>query len=797
MLGFGKCKKVMKILSKYWPYIFIVVFWFIFSSPYFISGRAPFASDYQVNFFAPWSAHSELAGPVKNNAMPDVIGQIYPWKKFTIDVLKTGQLALWNPYSFSGTPHLANYQSAVLSPFNLMFLIMPFKDAWSILVLLQPLLAGLFMMLLLRFYKLSNFPSLIGSLSFMFCGFMTTWMGYATLGYAILFLPLALFFIEKYLDRKKKVFLFLFALTFPLSFFSGHFQISLYFLLFVFAYLVFKLISSKNRRNVIELLVFLVFGILLSSLQLEPSISAYLLSFRSEIFQKTEIIPWGYIPTFIAPDIFGNPVTRNDWFGHYAEWNAYIGLIPFVLALYAVIQRIKPIRIFFLLMALLSLMFSFQGPVLDLLVALKIPVLSTSAASRIIVLFSFSMIALAAFGFEDLVNDLKNRKINKALVLMTFVGFIFAAIWYVILAKLFIPVDKISIARQNLILPTVFYVSFFLLILTSFLSQKVGKERFTQGFVLLVIMITAFDLLRFATKWQTFQNKDLIYKDLPITDEFKKLSDVNRSFGNFGAEVGVYYHLPLVEGYDAIYSKRYGELIASIDDGRLQQANRSTVNFPRASENATKAANLLGVKYIIHKISDGQAGWTFPIWKNPQDFSKIYDDGKYQIYENKKAFPRAFLVGEYKVASNDQEAIDLIMASDLRETVILEEDPKLKLSGIGMSNAHIVKYSPNHIRIETTSDKDNLLFLSDEYRRGWTATLDGKESKVYRTNYIFRSVFVPKGKHVVEFQYLSQSLREGLILTLSGVVGIVIYFFLSSQNFSSLSSKRFFAKKKR
>src|SRR3989344_3800887 len=138
----------MKIFKKFWVIGFIILFWFIFASPYFLFGKVPYSSTNQVNFFPPWSSYSNFAGPVKNNAMPDVVTQIYPWKKFTIDTYKQIQIPFWNPNNFSGTPHFANFQSAVLSPFNILFFVFPFVDAWSILILLQPLLAGFFMYLM-------------------------------------------------------------------------------------------------------------------------------------------------------------------------------------------------------------------------------------------------------------------------------------------------------------------------------------------------------------------------------------------------------------------------------------------------------------------------------------------------------------------------------------------------------------------------------------------------------------------------------------------------------------------------
>jgi len=186
-----------KFLHRFWPVLFILILWFVFSSPYFIKGLVPYPSKYQVTFFHPWSVYEQWWGPVKNNAMPDIITQIYPWKHFTIESLKSGHIPFWNPYNFAGNSHIGNFQSAVFSPFNLLYFLFPFIDAWSINILLQPLLAGLFTYLLLRTLRTSEMGSLIGAITFMFSGFIVVWMAYGTLGAAILFLPLALYGVEK------------------------------------------------------------------------------------------------------------------------------------------------------------------------------------------------------------------------------------------------------------------------------------------------------------------------------------------------------------------------------------------------------------------------------------------------------------------------------------------------------------------------------------------------------------------------------------------------------------------------
>src|SRR3989344_1582165 len=550
-----------KYLLKLWPIIFIFIVWFIFSHPYFLKNKVPFPSTYQVNNFAPWSADGKFAGPVKNGAMPDIITQIYPWRYLAIEMWKSGQVPLWNPYSFSGTPLLANYQSAVLSPFNALFFILPFVDAWSILVLIQPLMAGNFMYLFVRSLERSKIGSLIASVSFMFCGFITVWMGYATLSLAILFLPLALFCIEKYFQTDKWKFLLLLSMSVPLSFFSGHFQISLYFLISIFSYIIYKFFVTRKILNTLYLVLYALFGLFISMPQIIPSIEFYLQSFRSLAFAKSEVIPWGYISTFLAPDFLGNPVTRNDWFGHYAEWNTYVGVFPFMLAIYSILSKRKAQTIFFFVSSILVLCLAFPTPLQEIFINLHIPVLSTSASSRIIVIFSFIFAVLSAFGFDQLFLDIKNKKNKRVIIWISIFAAIFIILWTIVIFKLYIPIERIAVANSNLILPTIiFAASAFIILLANF-----GRKLMLISLYLLLFLVSL-DMLRFVIKWMPFDPKNLVFPQTSTTKSFLRISDYSRVFGNLGGEAAIYYRLPSVEGYDALYIKRYGEFINFIDD---------------------------------------------------------------------------------------------------------------------------------------------------------------------------------------------------------------------------------------
>lgn len=766
-------KKIVDFFSsQYFPVLCIIVIWLFFSMPAFIGGKILFPSDYLASNFSPWSAYEEYFSAVKNDSMPDIITQIYPWKDFVIDSYKNFQIPLWNPYSFAGTPFLANYQSAAFTPLNIGFFIFPFADWWGIFILLQPLFAGLFTYLYVRSIKIGKLGSLLSALSFMFCGFITSWMAYGTLPYAILYLPLSLFAVEKYLTLKNSRYLFLLFLTIPLSFFSGHFQISLYFLLFLTVYILFRVALFRSLKSAAIIFTSVMCGILVSLLQLLPSIELYSQSFRSTIFQKTEVIPWGYIPTLIAPDFFGNPTTRNAWFGHYAEWNAYIGVVGMFFAMYA-LSRIKSKYVmFFTVTAVVSLLCAFQSPLLDLLVILKIPVLSTSALSRIVVIFSFSAAILSGLGMDFFLHDVKERKAKIFMLIGGIFLAIFGTLWVVILTKTFISPEYASIAFSNLRFPTLILFALFMLIA---LLYVIRSKRKVVLFSCLIILLISIDMLRFSLKWVPFQSKELVYPDAPVTKIYKDIAGFQRVFGNFGAEDSVYYKLPSLEGYDAIYVRRYGQFISYLDKGVLSDSARSGVELPLQGKYMLPAANFLGVTYFVHKVSDGQNVWEFPFWKyNPKTLKLLYDDKKFQVLKNTNAFPRAFLVSNVKVETDSEKILQQMFRKDtnLLQTAFIEK--KGASQKLSSGSAQISAYTPNKISININTVDTSFLVLTDVFYPGWKAYVNGSPTEIYRTDFAFRGIFVPGGSSTIIFSYEPDSFRYGVITAIIGLLGIII-----------------------
>ncbi len=735
---------------RYYSIIYILLVWLLFSFPYFFQGLVPYPSTYQVNFFPPWRHYQEWAGPVKNNAMPDVIDQIYPWKHFTIEWMKQGVIPLWNPYNFAGNPHVGNYQSAVYSPFNLFYFILPFIDAWSLTVLLQPLIAGLSTYLFVRELKISKAGSILASVSYMFCGFIVVWMAYGTLSMAIAFLPLALYSIEKVYASKKIRYLLFFPITIAISFFSGHFQTSLYFALYTLCFILFKIITNKKEKKLhFFVIMFFIIGILISLLQVIPTIRLYSTSVRSELVHAGGGIPFDHLITIVAPDFFGNPVTRNDWVGNYAEWASFIGIIPFFFALVSVLKGKKQ-TIFFGCMAFITLLLSMDTPIHSLLIKSGIPVIATSIPSRMIVLSSFSLAILSAFGMDAYVN--RHAK-KETLFIIFFLGVALSIVIFSLAVFHVLPDEKNNLALKNSIVPIVFWFILTVFIAGEYIFKNIKK--LSIGISILILLATI-DSLRFGSKWMPFDPRSLVFPEVPVIAAMKKNIGNGRVFGNLGTEVTTYYGLSSLEGYDPLYNKRYGELVRYAIDGTWLPAERSVAKIDRKGKYTDTLIDLLAVTILFHPRADTNQVWAYPIWEKEKKYTLVYEDKKFQIFRNNTALPRAALFYNYVVKQNGHDILATLFSKDFsfRNTLLLEKKPlRVEKTHVGVGKVEIVSYMPNKVTIHVESSAPALLFLSDTFYPQWLATLNGKKTEIFRADYAFRAVEVPKGKSTVEFIY--------------------------------------------
>jgi hypothetical protein len=136
--------------------------------------------------------------------------------------------------------------------------------------------------------------------------------------------------------------------------------------------------------------------------------------------------------------------------------------------------------------------------------------------------------------------------------------------------------------------------------------------------------------------------------------------------------------------------------------------------------------------------------------------------------ENEDALPRAYFIGRYRLASQE-EALDHIALDDFdfREAVLLERDPGLAPSGAALVPAQIVEDHPERVAVHVNAPGPGLLVLTDTHYPGWEARLDGEPAEILLANGLHRAVTLRGGKHRVVFEYRPLSLRVGAALSLA------------------------------
>jgi uncharacterized membrane protein YfhO len=88
----------------------------------------------------------------------------------------------------------------------------------------------------------------------------------------------------------------------------------------------------------------------------------------------------------------------------------------------------------------------------------------------------------------------------------------------------------------------------------------------------------------------------------------------------------------------------------------------------------------------------------------------------------------------------------------------------------------IVEYSPNKIIMKTENLNDAaFLVITDSFDKGWKASVDGINTKIYRTNFSFKGIALEKGKHHVELIYEPFYFKLGAVISIITAIAMGLF----------------------
>lgn len=324
--------------------------------------------------------------------------------------------------------------------------------------------------------------------------------------------------------------------------------------------------------------------------------------------------------------------------------------------------------------------------------------------------------------------------------------------------------SDLLISLRNSILPA-------FLVLSTAGSLLLPLGRFKKFVPIFLIFLAIVEYSYFFNKYQPFSPAKFVFPQHPVFSFLQGAAGPARYFGDDSAYIdnnfATYYRVYAPEGYDPLYIRRYGELLAN-----SREIARSDAWVGKSdSPGREKLFDLLGIKYLVDITGS-------PTLDTGQNFAKFPKDkfafagqiNQWKFYQRRTVFPRAFLADEYVIGSLKEIHDPNI---NLRQTLVLEKEPALKPES-GPGTAEIIAYKPNTVTIISQSEKPKLLFLSDNYYPGWRALVDNSETEILRADHTFRAVAVPAGVHTVTFIYDSLSFKIGLGISLAALCILLI-----------------------
>lgn len=495
----------------------------------------------------------------------------------------------------------------------------------------------------------------------------------------------------------------------------------------------------------------------------------------------------GEVMTFILPYYYGfgdvevQGQRQNMYWGQmpFTDSPVYFGVITLLLAIIGIVfnfkrnvsvQALAFIAFFFLVLSFgrnLSILYDFFYNYVPFFSSFRAPVM-------IHYYMDLAIVILAGFGLKSIIEYFKESITQDKLKKTSFVIFAISGLMLIIsvigfensykesvmtgpkaseyrqqganpqqISQYFSQVSVV--AYENLISDLrlhAFLIAIVGLLIYLYSQKKVSVNILAFG----IMLIGVFDLWNISSHtlhWDPKTNKDSMFAksdyvnwlltNNPNTHEYRiaLIERGNLSTSNFLA----YYKLHQFNGYQGAKIRNYQDAIDI------------------AGGNNPLLLGLANVKYIItdQPLPDSTLR---PVFR-----------GSRLIYENPMAMQRAFFADEYKVKPGLEILRDMKnMAFDPRKTAYLEKDINVKIDkpDSATATAKISKFDIHNITYDVNATGNNLLVLSEiYYPAGWKAFIDGKETEIYKTDYLFRSIVVPAGKHTVEFKFHPETYYTG------------------------------------
>lgn len=746
----------------------VVTFVFIWRSV-ILGHRALLGWDLVAASALPWQSMPG-AHPIQNVLVGDPILQNLAWLEAVGRAFHHGQLPLWDPYALSGSPLLANDQSAPFSPFTILALLFPAVHGISIAELAKMCVGGVGMAVFLRQLGAGGVARVAGGAAFACSSYMVVWLGWQHSAVDAL-MPWVFASVEWYLRSQRVLAWVSVAVTVCLQFLAGHAETSLFVCSGLALYSLTCWILGDRRLSSLAGLVFAGgLGTAISGIQILPFVSDLKQSTvgadRAAASNGTYHLTPHDLITWLIPNVHGNPAIdhRIGPIPNYNESVGFAGVGMLVMSLPGVLWTWRRERASVAALIVTGLFGAAMayGPLTPLLG--RLPALDTSDNWRYWMLLCFVIPALGGLGVDALATRaFKGRLPSVAGAGLVALGSL--ALCALVAGALLVHRIHGQVAALLPELPHnvetfwVLMAGAALLTALSFLiaGSLGGRGRSAAVGLCLLAMVEA---ALFSYSYEPQVPAKQIAPPTALTT-WLQLHSQGRPIAAIGnvlpPNTSTLYGIEDVRDYDIVRSTRSRLYWSAADPGYTDFAWATVLNRPRADWLAAA-----GVAYML-----SPANVRVPSTRLVTTLSGV------NVQAVPHAQPFAIADTRWTGASGPQAAVSKMARAPLGPPVV-EGVPSTPSGTRGRAQVTVLSRSPSAIRLRVRSSSQAAVLIHDSYSEGWSARVDGRSLRVHPAQVEFQSVLVPAGTHTVVFSYQPSSVKLGAALSGIGLILLIV-----------------------
>jgi len=707
--------------------------------------------------------------------------------------------ALWNSNIFSGMPGYLISFGSKYPFFEKIYQHIDKVMNWRISLLFFMALGVYLFMIYLKFDPIIAFISAIAmALSCHFLGLLE--IGHNTKFRAVVYIPWIMYAVHYLKQRCSLLALGATAIFLILQLRAAHPQISYYTFLMIGIYWIAHLIWAIKDKEIKSHLIFsalLLLAFIISFIAIaQPYFSIYeygeyTIRGGSSGLSKSYATSWSFHPlemlTFINPSFFGGVSPLYWGWMPFTQTSMYMGIIIFLFALLAVFYNKNRMVKVLLSVSIFTLFLSFGRhlPFLSNFLLEYLPGFNKfRVPAMILVILQFTTVILAGFGIKTILQKIKedDKKffdLFQKILIIVFILFIL----FIVFGSSFenlrlqhsgdaskynpVQIKQIKTLRLEKLVDDGIVTGLFLLVSMGLIllagRKKIGKYPFL---ILITILVITDHLLIDSSILQNVIPKQNIEKYYSKTDADNFLLQDKENFRiyplarEFGQNRWAYFH-QTIGGYHGAKLKRYQEIIENCLNAEF--LDRIPINW--------NIVNMLNAKYVIFNQK-------LPI----DNLEYAYYDRKLKqtVYLNKTYLPRAWFVKNTEHIEDNKAIWRELNDPEFSpaETAIVEKIIPTTYAPIE-SSVTPAGFDLHDLKFNVVTDTTSFLTVSEiYYPAGWKAFIDGEETEIFATNYILRGIVVPKGEHIVEMKFESDTYLWSLRLSLVGLILATLIFLI-------------------